>query len=58
MRRVWAVGEGRNMNDGSMRPLLVKVGDHIYFGKYAGTELKVRGETHLLLREDDVVAVD
>ena len=46
------------MNDGSMRPLLVKVGDHIYFGKYAGTELKVRGETHLLLREDDVVAVD
>ena len=40
-----------------MRPLDVKAGDRILFGKYSGTEVKVEGEDHLILREDEVLAV-
>ncbi len=54
---VLAVGQGRLTNEGKLLPLLVKVGDHVLFGKYAGTDLKVDGETHLLLKEDDVVGI-
>jgi chaperonin GroES len=54
---VVAVGAGKTLKDGKVRPLDVKAGDHILFGKYSGTEVKVDGEEHVLLREDDVLAV-
>ena len=52
-----AVGNGRVMDDGTVRPVAVKPGDKVLFAKYAETEVKVDGETHLLLREDDLLAV-
>lgn len=52
-----AVGNGRYDNDGNLRPLQVKVGQRVLFGKYAETEIKVGGETLLLLREDDLLAI-
>jgi len=54
---VIAVGNGRILEDGKVRPMDVKAGDKILFGKYAGTEIKIDGEEHLILREDDVLAV-
>ena len=55
--KVLAVGNGKILEDGSVRPLDLKVGDNVLFGKYAGTEIKVDGEDVLVMREDDVVAV-
>ena len=55
--RVIAVGNGKVLKDGTARPLEVKVGDVVLFGKYSGTEIKVDGEEHLLIREDDVLAI-
>jgi chaperonin GroES len=55
--RVVAVGNGKAQKDGSLRPLDVKVGDRVLFGKYSGTEVKIDGEEHVLLREDDILAV-
>ena len=52
-----AVGNGRTLEDGSIRPLAVKKGDRVLFGKYAGTEVKIEGIEHLILREDDIVGV-
>ncbi|RMG98237.1 MAG: co-chaperone GroES [Deltaproteobacteria bacterium] len=54
---VVAVGEGKRDKDGKRIPLDVKAGDEVLFGKYAGTELKLDGEEHLVLREDEVLAV-
>lgn len=54
--KVIAVGEGRR-DDGKLIPLDVKKGDRVLFGKYAGTEIKIDGEEHLILREDDVLGV-
>lgn len=54
---VIAVGKGRIQEDGSVRPLAVKVGDTVLFGKYAGNEIKVDGEDLLIIREEDVLAV-
>lgn len=54
---VLAVGKGRVQEDGSVRPLAVKAGDVVLFGKYAGTELKLDGEELLIIREEDVLAV-
>lgn len=54
---VIAVGNGKAMDDGTVRALEVKVGDRILFGKYSGTEIKLDGEEHLILREDEVLAV-
>jgi chaperonin GroES len=54
--RVIAVGSGKH-EDGKVIPLDLKVGDKILFGKYAGTEIKIGGEEHLILREDDVLGV-
>jgi len=54
---VLAVGSGKLMDNGSLRPMDVKAGDKILFGKYTGTEVKIDGEDHLILREDDVLAV-
>ena len=55
--KVVAVGNGKVLKDGKLRPLDVKVGDTVLFGKYSGTEVKLDGEEHVLLREDDVLAV-
>jgi chaperonin GroES len=52
-----AVGSGKILKDGKVRPLDVKAGDRILFGKYSGTEVKIDGEEHVLIREDDVLAV-
>ena len=55
--KVIAVGKGKIMNNGDVTPLDVKNGDKVLFGKYAGTEVKIDGEEHLLMREDDILAV-
>ncbi len=52
-----AVGKGKILENGEIRPLDVKVGDKILFGKYAGTEVKVGAEELLVMREEDVVAI-
>ena len=52
-----AIGKGKILEDGTVRPLDVKVGDKILFGKYSGTEVKVDGEDLLVMREEDVMAV-
>lgn len=54
---VVAVGNGKVMEDGSRRPLDVKAGDKVLFGKYAGTDIKVGGEELLIMREDDILAI-
>lgn len=57
--KVVAVGNGKVLEDGSIRALEVKEGDVVLFGKYSGTEVKIdnSGDTHLIMREDDVLAV-
>lgn len=55
--KVIAVGAGKLLDDGSKQPLEVKKGDRILFGKYAGTDIKIEGEEHLIMREDDIIAV-
>ncbi len=55
--RVIAIGDGKILENGQRSPLSVKVGDKILFGKYSGTEIKIDGDEHLILREDDVLAV-
>jgi chaperonin GroES len=54
---VLAVGKGKSNEQGEIRPLDVKVGDRVLFGKYSGTEVKVDGEDLLVMREDDIMAV-
>ena len=54
---VVAVGTGKLLEDGKVRPLDVKKGDKILFGKYTGTEIKIDGQDVLILREDEVLAV-
>jgi chaperonin GroES len=55
--KVIAVGDGKLADDGKKIPLQVKAGDKILFGKYAGTEIQIDGEEHLIMREDDIIAV-
>ncbi len=55
--RVLAVGRGRILEDGKVVPLMVKAGDLVLFSKYAGTDIKIEGEEHLIMREDDILAV-
>ena len=55
--KVVAVGKGKILEDGQVRPLDVKVGDKILFGKYSGSEIKMNGEEHLIMREDDILGV-
>ncbi len=55
--KVVSVGNGKILDDGSVRELAVKKGDKILFGKYAGTEIKVDGDELIILREDDVLAI-
>jgi chaperonin GroES len=54
--RVVAVGVGRR-EEGKLIPMEVKEGDRILFGKYSGTEIKLNGEEHLILREEDILGV-
>ena len=54
---VVAVGNGKILEDGKVRALDIKAGDRILFGKYSGTEVKIDGEEHLIMREDDLLAV-
>jgi len=54
---VIAVGDGKRTDDGKKLPLDVKEGDKVLFGKYAGTEIKIDGEEHLIMKEDDIIAI-
>ena len=54
---VIAAGTGKILEDGKVRPIAVKVGDNVLFGKYSGTEIKIDGEELLVMREEDIVAV-
>ena len=54
---VVAVGKGKKDDAGKLMPLDVKVGDKILFGKYSGSEIKLNGEEHLIMREDDILGV-
>jgi chaperonin GroES len=54
--KVVAVGPGKQ-DDGKVIPLGVKAGDKILFGKYSGTEIKLDGEEHLIMREDDILGI-
>jgi len=54
---VVAVGAGKTLKGGKVHPVEVKAGERVLFGKYAGTEVKIDGEEHVLLREDDLLAV-
>ncbi|MCW5983200.1 MAG: co-chaperone GroES [Bryobacteraceae bacterium] len=54
---VLAVGKGKRLEDGSLVPLEVKVGDKILFGKYSGNEVKIEDEECLIMREDEILAI-
>jgi chaperonin GroES len=54
---VVAVGKGKILENGDVRPMDVKVGDRVLFGKYSGTEVKVSGDEYLVLREEDIMGV-
>ena len=55
--KVVAVGNGKLLENGTLQPLEVKKGDKVLFGKYAGTDIKIEGEEHLIMREDDIIAI-
>ncbi|HEV2704088.1 MAG TPA: co-chaperone GroES [Steroidobacteraceae bacterium] len=55
--KIMAVGKGKILEDGTVRPLDVKVGDKILFGKYSGTEVKIDGDELVVMREEDVMAI-
>jgi len=55
--KVIAVGKGKITEDGKVIPLDLKAGDRILFGKYAGTEIKIEGEEHLIMREEDILGI-
>jgi chaperonin GroES len=55
--KIVAVGKGKVNDDGKVMPLDVKVGDTILFGKYSGSEIKLNGEEHLIMREEDILGI-
>jgi len=55
--KVIAVGSGRILENGNKVPLQVKKGDRVLFGRYSGTEIKIDGVEHLIMKEDDIVAI-
>ena len=55
--RVVAVGKGKVLEGGKVVPLDVKAGDRVLFSKYAGTEVKLEGEEHLIMREEDILGI-
>jgi chaperonin GroES len=52
-----AVGSGQVLKDGKIRALTVKAGDRILFGKYSGSDVVIDGDTHLIMREDDILGI-
>jgi len=54
---VIAVGNGKVLDDGTIRPIEVKPGDRILFGKYSGTEIKIDGQDYIILREDEIIGI-
>ncbi|MBW2261940.1 MAG: co-chaperone GroES [Deltaproteobacteria bacterium] len=52
-----AVGKGKILDDGKIQELVVKPGDRVLFGKYGGTDIKIDGEEHLILREDEILGI-
>ncbi len=54
---VIAIGNGKVLDDGTVRKIDLKVGDRVLFGKYSGTEVKIDGEERLIVREDDILGV-
>jgi chaperonin GroES len=55
--KVIAVGKGKYGEDGKLIPIEVKAGDKILFGKYSGSEIKLEGDEHIILREDDILGI-
>ncbi|MDY6853780.1 MAG: co-chaperone GroES [Thermodesulfobacteriota bacterium] len=55
--KIVAVGAGKILEDGKKIPLDLKEGDRVLFGKYAGTEIKIDGEEHLIMREEDILGI-
>ena len=55
--KIIAVGRGKVLEDGKIQPPDVKVGDRVLFGKYAGTEVNIGEEEHLIMREEDILGV-
>ena len=55
--KIVSVGAGKKLDDGKVRALDVKAGDHVLFGKYSGTEIKLEGVEHVILREDDILGI-
>ena len=55
--KVVAVGRGKLLENGKKLSLEVKKGDKVLFGKYAGTDIQIKGEEHLIMREDDIIAI-
>lgn len=55
--KILAVGKGKSLDSGEVRPLQVKVGDNVLFGKYAGTEVKLNDKDYLVMREEDIMGV-
>lgn len=55
--KIIAVGVGKILENGSVRPLDVKAGNIVLFGKYAGTEVKIDGKEYVVMREDDIMAI-
>lgn len=54
---VIAVGNGRILEDGKVQPLEVKKGDKVIYSKYGGTEIKIEGEEHILMKEEDILGI-
>jgi chaperonin GroES len=55
--KVTAVGKGKILENGEIRPLALKIDDTVLFGKYSGTEVKISGEEYVIMREDDVMGI-
>ena len=55
--KVIAVGKGKTLESGKVEPLEVKVGNKVLYGKYSGTEIKIDGEEHLIVKEEDILAI-
>ncbi len=55
--KIVAVGQGKRTEDGKLQPMAVKKGDRVLFAKYAGTEVKINGEEHLILGEDEILGI-
>ena len=55
--QVIAAGNGKILENGNVRPIAVKAGDKVLFGKYSGTEIKLDGDEHMILREEEILAI-